>query len=118
MATSLLQLNSAPAMRGRVISLLVVAIAGTTPIGGPLIGWVGELWSARVAFVIGGVSTALAVLGTRLYLARRPALESGSGEAGAPSGGKLDQDLIARPGSRPSDCTASAAPVRQSSACA
>ena len=93
-ATSLLQLNSAPAMRGRVISLLVVAIAGTTPIGGPLIGWVGELWSARVAFVIGGVSTALAVLGTRLYLARRPALESGSGDAGARLLRELDQDLL------------------------
>jgi MFS family permease len=102
-ATSLLQLNSAPAMRGRVVSLLVVAIGGTTPIGGPLVGWIGEEWSARVAFVIGGVSTALAVLGTRLYLARRSAVSpvstmDGPGSAGgderAPLRGQLDEDLL------------------------
>lgn len=74
-ATSLLQLNSAPAMRGRVISLLVVAIGGTTTVGGPLIGWIGEVWSARVALVFGGVSTALAVAGTQLYLGRRRTAE-------------------------------------------
>jgi predicted MFS family arabinose efflux permease len=102
-ATSLLQLNSAPAMRGRVVSLLVVAIGGTTPIGGPLVGWIGEEWSARLAFVIGGVSTALAVLGTRLYLSRRPAgspvsTMDGAGSAGgderAPLRGQLDEDLL------------------------
>jgi MFS family permease len=94
-ATSLLQLNSAPAMRGRVVSLLVVAVAGTTPLGGPLVGWIGEMWSARVAFVIGGVSTAIAVAGTRVYLARRAAPEqSAAGDERAPLRGQLDEDLL------------------------
>lgn len=37
-AMSWLQLESSPQMRGRVMSLLIVATAGTTPIGAPLVG--------------------------------------------------------------------------------
>nr|MBA3809520.1 MFS transporter [Solirubrobacterales bacterium] len=37
---STLQLAAAPSMRGRVMSLWFVAFQGSTPIGGPLIGWV------------------------------------------------------------------------------
>jgi MFS family permease len=70
-ATSLLQLSSDPMMRGRVISLLVVAIAGTTPLGGPLVGWIGEHYGARSTFILGGVSTAIAAVATHDYLRRR-----------------------------------------------
>jgi MFS family permease len=70
-ATSLLQLSSDPDMRGRVISLFVVAVAGTTSIGGPFIGSIGEHFGARTAFLIGGVGTALAAGLTYLYLRRR-----------------------------------------------
>ena len=37
---STLQLNAAPSMRGRVMALWFVAFQGSTPIGGPIIGWV------------------------------------------------------------------------------
>ncbi|HEY5198854.1 MAG TPA: MFS transporter, partial [Solirubrobacteraceae bacterium] len=37
---STLQLGADPAMRGRVMSLWFVAFQGSTPIGGPIIGWV------------------------------------------------------------------------------
>lgn len=85
-ATSLLQLLSAPAMRGRVISLLVVALAGTTPVGGPLIGWVGQAFGARVAFCIAGISTAMAAVGSQFYTARRGELiESAHASALTPS---------------------------------
>ncbi|CAN5530151.1 MFS transporter [soil metagenome] len=67
-ATTLLQLSADPAMRGRVISLLVLATAGTTPFGGPLIGWICEQTSPRVACVVGGVGTALAALACFAYL--------------------------------------------------
>lgn len=67
-ATTLLQLHAAPQMRGRVISLLVLATAGTTPFGGPMIGWVCEQASPRVACLVGGVGTALAAVASVFYL--------------------------------------------------
>lgn len=70
-AAALVQLRADSQMRGRVMALLVVAIGGTTPIGGPLVGWIGETFGARVALGMGGVGTALAVGGMALYLRRR-----------------------------------------------
>jgi predicted MFS family arabinose efflux permease len=64
----LLQLYADPQMRGRVISLLVLATAGTTPIGGPIIGWICEHASPRVACMVGGLGTAMAALACFLYL--------------------------------------------------
>ncbi|MDT5154440.1 MAG: hypothetical protein QOI01_6173 [Mycobacterium sp.] len=77
-ATSILQLNADPQMRGRVISLLVLATAGTTPLGGPLIGWVCEHASPRVACLVGGVGTAAAAMACLQYLRMKRGL------AGAP----------------------------------
>lgn len=59
-ATSILQVNSDPKMRGRVISLLVLCLNGTTPIGGPLVGYICQVFSPRVAFALAGVATAVA----------------------------------------------------------
>ncbi|HTV10598.1 MAG TPA: MFS transporter [Acidimicrobiales bacterium] len=57
---STLQLNSAPSMRGRVMSLWAVAFMGSTPIGGPLIGWLISLTNARVGLGVGGLSALVA----------------------------------------------------------
>lgn len=70
LATSALQLAAEPAMRGRVVSLLILATNGTTPIGGPLMGWICETSSPRIALAVGGVGTALAALGARVHLGR------------------------------------------------
>jgi predicted MFS family arabinose efflux permease len=43
-------------MRGRVLALYVTAIIGTTPIGGPIIGWIGEVVGPRATYVTGGVA--------------------------------------------------------------
>lgn len=61
-ANSLLQLSSEPSFRGRVMSLYVILFVGTTPIGGPLVGWVAEHFGARSGFLLGGVATVLAAL--------------------------------------------------------
>jgi MFS family permease len=55
-----LQLNSAPNMRGRVMSLWAVAFLGSTPIGGPLIGWLIATTNARIGLAVGGVSALVA----------------------------------------------------------
>lgn len=55
-----LQLNAAPEMRGRVMGLWAVAFLGSTPIGGPIAGWIGEHIGPRFALGLGGVVTILA----------------------------------------------------------
>jgi MFS family permease len=54
-----LQLAAAPSMRGRVMSLWFVAFQGSTPIGGPLIGWVMAQAGARAGVGVGGVACLL-----------------------------------------------------------
>jgi MFS family permease len=55
-----LQLSSTPEMRGRVMGLWAVAFLGSTPIGGPIVGWVGEHIGPRYGLGLGGVATLLA----------------------------------------------------------
>ncbi|MFV0460297.1 MAG: MFS transporter [Actinomycetales bacterium] len=61
-ANTIVQLTTDQAMRGRVIALYMAVFAGGTPIGAPLIGWVGEVFGARWTIAVGGV-TALAAAG-------------------------------------------------------
>ncbi|HUY74072.1 MAG TPA: MFS transporter [Candidatus Dormibacteraeota bacterium] len=59
-ANSLLQLNSDPAFRGRVMALYVMVFLGSTPIGGPIVGWVAEQFGARTGLGLGGIATFIA----------------------------------------------------------
>ena len=65
-----LQLTADPRMRGRVMALWSVAFLGSTPVGGPVIGAVGEHVGPRAALAVGAAAALLAgVLG--LVAARR-----------------------------------------------
>jgi MFS family permease len=66
-----LQLASAPEMRGRVMALWAVAFMGTTPVGGPLIGWIAERLGPRYGLGIGGLAALLSGLLAYRILARR-----------------------------------------------
>jgi MFS family permease len=57
LAKTTLQLAARPEMRGRVMALWALAWLGSTPIGGPIIGWAGQAIGARWALVIGGLAT-------------------------------------------------------------
>ena len=59
---TMVQLESAPHIRGRVMALWMMAIFGSTLIGGPLIGWIGEHIGGRLAVGVGGVAALLAAL--------------------------------------------------------
>ena len=50
---SSVQRATAPAMLGRVSSLLVLGSVGTTPIGSLIVGWLIDAWSARAAMALG-----------------------------------------------------------------
>jgi MFS family permease len=61
---STLQLAAAPEMRGRVMALWAVAFLGSTPIGGPIAGFVSATWGARAALAMGaGACFAAAAFG-------------------------------------------------------
>jgi MFS family permease len=69
MANGVLQTETAPEMRGRVAALFTVAFLGSTPIGGPIIGWVSQRLGPRAGLWVGAVATlavtAVAIAGIR-----------------------------------------------------
>jgi MFS family permease len=73
LGNSILQLNSSPQMRGRVMSFWTIAFLGSTTIGGPVVGWFAEAAGARWGLALGGVAALVAAgLGAILFL-RHPA---------------------------------------------
>lgn len=67
-ANGLIQLTTEPAMRGRVAALYLMVFMGGTPIGSPLIGWIGETFGPRWSLIVGGVMSAGGILvATALY---------------------------------------------------
>ncbi|HTR75795.1 MAG TPA: MFS transporter [Solirubrobacterales bacterium] len=67
---STLQLAVSPEMRGRVMALYSVVFLGSTPIGGPLTGWLAEAYDPRVALVLAGVSGLSAAWAARVISTR------------------------------------------------
>jgi MFS family permease len=89
-AKTTLQLASEPAMRGRVMALWFLAWQGSTPIGGPLVGWIAQEAGARWSLVVGGVPTVLCGLlalpilaGIDRKAAQQPAEPTGATSADA-----------------------------------
>jgi MFS family permease len=54
-STALVQTRAAPEMRGRVLALQAMVFLGSTPIGGPIVGWVAEHLGARYALGLGAL---------------------------------------------------------------
>ena len=69
-ATAMVQLSVDAAMRGRVMALYLAVFMGGTPLGSPLIGWIGSAWGPRWTILVGSISTGLAVLAATLYIVR------------------------------------------------
>jgi MFS family permease len=60
-ANATFQMSVTPEMRGRVMALYMMVFMGGTPLGAPIVGWVGQEFGARWTLVGGGAAT---VLGT------------------------------------------------------
>ena len=67
---STLQLAVAPEMRGRVMALYSVVFLGSTPIGGPLTGWLAETYDPRAALLLAGATGLLAAWAARVSFSR------------------------------------------------
>jgi len=79
MSNATLQLNSDPKFRGRVMSLFSVALIGSTPIGGPIVGWLGEHVSPRFALLVGaGAALAASAYGWTQLVPRHQPLDEAS----------------------------------------
>ena len=63
-ANSTVQLHSDPALRGRVMALFVLVFLGSTPLGGPVVGWLSDprQFGPRAGLVVAGASTLAAAL--------------------------------------------------------
>ncbi len=70
-ANAMVQLSVDPQMRGRVMALYMAVFMGGTPLGAPIIGWVGEVFGARWTIGIGSVAVALSLVAVAVLLSRR-----------------------------------------------
>jgi MFS family permease len=62
---SALQLAVEPELRGRVMALYSVVFVGSTPIGGPVSGWLAEQAGPRAGLVLGGAAALVAAVVAR-----------------------------------------------------
>jgi MFS family permease len=56
---TMLQLNARPEARGRVMALYGIVFLGSTPIGAPIAGWIGQVLGPRTEFAIMGALAAV-----------------------------------------------------------
>ncbi|WP_263283289.1 MFS transporter [Nocardioides rotundus] len=69
-ANSYMQLNTGAGMRGRVMALYLMIFMGGTPLGAPMIGWIGETFGARWTLIGGGLLTVVGIaIPVLMYLA-------------------------------------------------
>jgi MFS family permease len=84
LANATLQFETAPKMRGRVMALWTMAFLGSTPIGGPLIGAIGEHVGPRSALALGGSAALVAAaFGATVFGWRMPAETRGGRQVAA-----------------------------------
>ena len=69
-ANASVQLTTDPAVRGRVMALYMTIFMGGTPLGSPIIGWIGDAWGARWTLLIGAIATGVAFVVGMLYALR------------------------------------------------
>jgi MFS family permease len=69
-ANSIVQLSTEPAMRGRVVAILLAIAVGGTPIGAPIVGWIADSFGPRYALGVGAAAGFAAALVGVYYLMR------------------------------------------------
>lgn len=69
-ANATVQLSVTPVMRGRVMALYMAIFMGGTPVGAPLVGWIGATLGARWTIAIGAVAVGAALAVALVYLTR------------------------------------------------
>jgi MFS family permease len=66
----MVQLSVDSAMRGRVMALYMAIFMGGTPLGAPVIGWIGDVWGPRWTIGIGTIAVGLVTVAVSGWLVR------------------------------------------------
>ncbi|QXC61495.1 MFS transporter [Aquihabitans sp. G128] len=61
-STAIVQLLAGPEYRGRVLAIQGMVFLGSTPIGGPLVGWIADVAGPRTGIAVGGVACLVAAV--------------------------------------------------------
>ena len=69
-ANAMVQLSVDSAMRGRVMALYMAIFMGGTPLGAPVIGWIGDVWGPRWTIGIGTIAVGLITVVVSGWLVR------------------------------------------------
>lgn len=69
-ANATIQTSTDPQMRGRVMSLYMMVLLGTTPLGAPLVGWIANEFGARWSVAVGGISAVLVAVVAAIWVWR------------------------------------------------
>jgi len=72
-ANTVIQMSVPDRLRGRVMSVYTTVFAGSTPIGGPTLGWVAASFGPAIAITIGGAASAVAGAAALVWARRLPA---------------------------------------------
>ena len=112
-ANSFVQLGVDPTMRGRVMALYFMAFMGGTPVGAPVVGWMGENLGAPVALIAGGAIVAVAALALGWFGIRQRGLRVQAQVFPRPSMSLAPRSELRAP-SRPSEPRAGSEPSEPS----
>lgn len=67
-ANAMVQLSTDAEVRGRVMALYMAVFFGGTPLGSPIIGWVGEAFGARWTILIATIACGLTAVAAIIYV--------------------------------------------------
>ncbi len=73
-ANTTVQMTTAPELRGRVMALYMMIFMGGTPLGAPIVGWIGEVFGARWTLIGGGAITVVGTLAAVAVFSRTQGL--------------------------------------------
>ncbi|SFK18653.1 MFS transporter [Cellulomonas sp. KH9] len=117
-ANTSIQMSTDPRMRGRVMSLYMVVFLGATPVGSPIVGWIGETFGARWSIGVGSISAILVSVGAALWARNRWGVQVRYHVASRPHlevlypGDRTERDLE-RDSTRPTPPTSPTTPGRR-----
>jgi MFS family permease len=69
-ANATIQTSTDPVMRGRVMALYMMVFQGATPVGAPIVGWVGETFGPRWSILIGSIATLVVCAAATVWAVR------------------------------------------------
>jgi MFS family permease len=94
-ANATVQISVSPVMRGRVMALYMMIFMGGTPLGAPVVGWIGQTFGARWTLIGGGGLTIAGTLLAVLVFSRATGLLGGRRSA-LPSSAEAHQEAARR----------------------